>query len=387
MANLPLDLILEEILPKLPAKSLLRFKCVSKIFKTLISSSNFINHHLRHSLSSVKNRLLIVNRGVEHGGFLSFDLDSPQIPPSPLLLPNDFIPFPRKCIVASCDGLLIIKGTKYGTNLARLVVVNPFTGFYRIILPNSYFNYGFGYDPHTDDYKFLEIDTVHIRIYSLMNNSSNFIANSSDNVIENFTGHRKFAIVVNRHLCHWLYWCHLQEKHRIVCFDLCTENWAKDVPLPNYNGNGSGLEPGSSLHFADRLFETCRNKKFDVINLTVFEGCLSVLTRNMSCDGNFDVWIMKDYGVAESWVKLFSVPDELSVPLCYSTRSTSKVLVWKMKDRNKGQLIWYNVRDRKSKKVEIRDVHGIRSSYNAYVFKGSLVTVPGGQQIRRNELH
>ncbi|KAK9713713.1 hypothetical protein RND81_06G046200 [Saponaria officinalis] len=107
----------------------------------------------------------------------------------------------------------------------------------------------------------------------------------------------------------------------------------------------------------------------------------------MSCDGNFDVWIMKDYGVAESWVKLFSVPDELSVPLCYSTRSMSKVLVWKMKDRYKGQLMWYNVRDRKSKKVEIHDVHGIRSLYYAYVFKGSLVTVPGGQQIRQNEWH
>ncbi|KAK9697051.1 hypothetical protein RND81_08G011900 [Saponaria officinalis] len=200
-----------------------------------------------------------------------------------------------------------------------------------------------------------------------MNNSSNFIPNS---VIENFTGHGKFAIVVNRHLCHWLYWCHLQTKHRIVCFDLCAENWTQDVPLPNYNGNASGLEPGSS-----------RNTKYDVSNLTGFEGCLCVLTQNMSCDGNFDVWIMKDYGVAESWVKLFSVPDELSVPLCYSTRSTSEVLVWKMKDRNKGQLIWYNVRDRKSKKVEIHNVHGIRSLYNAYVFKGSLVTLPGANCI------
>jgi hypothetical protein len=50
-AELPEELVLDEILIRLPVKSLLRFKCVSKAWRTAISDPSFIRTHLQLSAS------------------------------------------------------------------------------------------------------------------------------------------------------------------------------------------------------------------------------------------------------------------------------------------------------------------------------------------------
>uniref|UniRef100_A0A7C8Z358 F-box domain-containing protein n=1 Tax=Opuntia streptacantha TaxID=393608 RepID=A0A7C8Z358_OPUST len=75
-STLPMGILVQELLPRLPVKSLLRFKCVSKFFQTLISTPEFAQRHLRHSLASDDNRLLILVR--ELLGVYSFHLDSPR---------------------------------------------------------------------------------------------------------------------------------------------------------------------------------------------------------------------------------------------------------------------------------------------------------------------
>uniref|UniRef100_M4DBY3 F-box domain-containing protein n=1 Tax=Brassica campestris TaxID=3711 RepID=M4DBY3_BRACM len=44
--EIPNDVVMEEILARLPAKSLMRFKCVSKLWSSLISSRYFSNRFL-----------------------------------------------------------------------------------------------------------------------------------------------------------------------------------------------------------------------------------------------------------------------------------------------------------------------------------------------------
>ncbi|KAJ6910166.1 hypothetical protein NC652_020994 [Populus alba x Populus x berolinensis] len=51
MPILPLDIIIN-ILCFLPAKTLVRFKCVSKSWQSLIDSPQFITLHLAHSLET-----------------------------------------------------------------------------------------------------------------------------------------------------------------------------------------------------------------------------------------------------------------------------------------------------------------------------------------------
>ncbi|KAL7102764.1 hypothetical protein ACP275_08G138500 [Erythranthe tilingii] len=58
MPNLPSELV-EDILRRLPVKSLKRFRAVTKKWRSLIDSDRFVKLHLRHSLASLSNRHLI----------------------------------------------------------------------------------------------------------------------------------------------------------------------------------------------------------------------------------------------------------------------------------------------------------------------------------------
>ncbi|XP_042515312.1 F-box protein CPR1-like [Macadamia integrifolia] len=70
--NLPEDLIID-ILSRLPVKSLLRFRCVSKPWCTLITDPSFIKMHLNRSLAINTNLTLIYKNSID---FYSVDLDA-----------------------------------------------------------------------------------------------------------------------------------------------------------------------------------------------------------------------------------------------------------------------------------------------------------------------
>ncbi|KAM3340851.1 hypothetical protein P3S68_028486 [Capsicum galapagoense] len=63
MSDIPPEVI-DEILSRLPVKSLLRFKCVSKSFKSLIDSPKFIQAHLKQQSLKPNSdgKLLILNK-------------------------------------------------------------------------------------------------------------------------------------------------------------------------------------------------------------------------------------------------------------------------------------------------------------------------------------
>jgi len=138
---LPIEIITEEILPRLPAKSLLRFRCVCRLFKTLISSPGFINLHLERSqsLSSRPDRYLILVGRKQERDLYSFGIDSLELPHATITkkllpLPRDFEGLRTICnfVVGSCNGLLCIRAT-FTFDVSRLFLVNPCTGVHRII--------------------------------------------------------------------------------------------------------------------------------------------------------------------------------------------------------------------------------------------------------------
>ncbi|CAL5345609.1 unnamed protein product [Camellia sinensis] len=177
--------VMVEILVKLPVKSLLRFKCVSKSWSSLITNPSFIAKHLTNS-NKKENGCLFVH-GIE---------------------PKDANNFPRKYTFAVCrDKSLTVPVFEYlGLKLnAKVHVMGPCNGIFCLLtnsnsvalwnpanresraLPTQTFPnsipprmelegnaFGFGMDPFTGDYK-----VVSIRMYNRGSGLDNDIHPSS----------------------------------------------------------------------------------------------------------------------------------------------------------------------------------------------------------------
>ncbi|KAG5588015.1 hypothetical protein H5410_048449 [Solanum commersonii] len=285
MPNLPEELI-TEIMLRLPVKSLLQFRSVSKSWLSLISTSYFVKTHLLLSASNkdyihheVITKASNTSRGVKNCSVSSLLYDS--VPESfeldnPGKNPNAFPLF-----VGSVNGLICLAiNIFYG--LDCFIIWNPSIRKYKKlpyeehIVP--YFTFGFAYDEFEDDYKIVGIFPIYsyaslcrveVKIYSLKSDSWKRVKDYKG--VELLGDFAKF---VNGKL-HWL------DKHwNIISMDLADEKWA-EVDQP------------------------CCFKGCGFLKLGVFESDLSVFCNHAWT--HVDVWVMKEYGVKESWTKMFTI--------------------------------------------------------------------------------
>ncbi|XP_035545563.1 F-box protein CPR1-like [Juglans regia] len=134
----------------------------------------------------------------------------------------------------------------------------------------------------------------------------------------------------------------------IVAFDLTVESF-REVPMPK-----------------------CAVEKFQ-IDVGVLGRCFCMVANYY--DIRVDVWVMKEYGVKESWAKLFTVEQEVIFfcgtftylrPLAYS-KSGEEVLL----EQNHERLLWYDLRKKKIKNVNLG---GLPTPFEAHICVGSLVS-------------
>ncbi|KAJ4714706.1 putative F-box family protein [Melia azedarach] len=355
---LPLDLIID-ILSRLPVKTLLRFRCLSKFFRSLIDGPDFINLHLTRSLDTNSNLSLIFS------GFANPDsrifcgsLDS---------LDNcvevDY-PF-RNCryfrrydtlVIGSCNGLVALHNREKG-----IVLLNPSTKKHRI-LPKfysslddcyAYFD-GFGYDASTDDFKLVRIIvfnnplSTEVTVYSLKNNTWRRIGDFS----YYFRTNRGNGVFASGAL-HWMATLNPQaeEDDLIIAFDLKREEFYQ-VPVPP---SGKGR------------FFPC---------LKVLRGCLSLIC---TCDYKrpCELWVMKEYGMKDSWTKLFSfqlgaIIEGAHASVFAYSKSGDKVLV-----KQYGDHSWYDLQNQSLESIleNIVEIDGkVRRYSDAILCVDSLVS-------------
>ncbi|KAK9699578.1 hypothetical protein RND81_08G182700 [Saponaria officinalis] len=366
MANIPDDILHLCILPQLPVKSLIRFKCVSKSWQTLISSPDFIRLHHRHALSSDENRLLIVSDRFSPQ-FHVHELDSLLAPP--LLLTYPCTKQVVVNVVASCDFFLLLscslQYTAYSQTVA-LVLLNPSTGsYYKIrhqstpIEPHRKI-YGLYHDDANDDYKIVRITYTFDRsanrevlVYGFKTNSWKLVERKLDRFYfmvgdVAVIGHLLYTVFRIRSVD--------SEEIRIGCFDIVAERWTNDVLLPEYMVN--------NYHSYEDLF--------------VLDGLLCIAGENKDkTDTYYSVWVRKEYNVKESWVKLINIDINgccwRYFPITYRTGSRHELLC----KPGCELLCWYNIRDGEDKQVKFDGYKPI----SLHVCRGSLVTFPGGQRI------
>ncbi|KAK1368155.1 F-box protein interaction domain protein [Heracleum sosnowskyi] len=354
--------MLDEILCRLPVKYLLRCRCVSKGWCSLIDSNPFVKKHLKRALECNVGALIINQRGKfylaeDFKSNLDDDDDAVAVemmdPLKTLISAADF--------VGSANGLVCVSKNQ----MNEFVVFNPSTRKSRKIpsapaeFPRSFHMTetslcGFGYDRVNDDYKVVKIAECYLQfrgimaiVYSLKTNSWKRIQNVPVYNKIRFSG--KWGMFASGAL-HWL-----AIKNPVNCsdiivgFDLGLEQF-KEVPFPVIEGP---------------------IVNFNTTSVVSDGGTLCVLDKYPNT--HIDVWVMMtDSGAENSWSKALSVKKKGTLPYLRFVRPVSfcrsgqSVLL----EVDSSKLVWYDMERKTVKNVSIR---GIPNRFDSHVFTHSLI--------------
>ncbi|KAI5675115.1 hypothetical protein M9H77_06065 [Catharanthus roseus] len=306
IARLPQEII-TDILSRLPAKSIGQFRCVSRPWRSLLCDPEFLKTQLNRQSQShdIEEKLLLLS--TSRSLFtLTF---SGAAAASDGVLRKLNLP---RCqdnwvnVVGSCNGLALVideEESKY--------LINP-TTFQHLKLSNSpealdpsisFSMHGFGYDSVNDDYKivtlsYFDTDNEHepdcadtfIDIYSSKMGSWKRLGPSPYDHAVPYNDSGKF---LNGSL-HWLASSRTNGYASVIAaFNLAHEVFDE-------------LPPPASLD----------KDKFVFNKLMVLGGCLYMVDDHFH--DHVDVWVMKEYGVGESWTKfsINGIENDDPKPLC-----------------------------------------------------------------------
>nr|XP_017217798.1 PREDICTED: F-box protein CPR30-like isoform X2 [Daucus carota subsp. sativus] len=349
--------MIDQVLCRLPVKPLLRFRCVSKGWCSLIDSNAFVKKHLETALECNTGCGLIIND--DAGKIYLADFDSLDDGSSAIAEISDSL----KSILSGAEFFGAAKGLVCVAKeeMNEIVLFNPATRKARKLpsalpeFPRSFHSVetsicGFGYDHVNDDYKVVKIAECQIQfrgfmviVYSLKSNSWTRVRNVPSNVVF----YLKWGVFASGAV-HWL--GSKNPGHgleTIVGFDLGLERFT-EIPFPPLN------------------------KKYITMNyrsLGPFGESLCILDNYP--DFSSDVWLMKEYGVENPWYRAFRFkqPSPLEFwgprPLALS-KSRKNVLL----EVDHAKLMWYDPTRKTVKKVRIR---GIPNSFYTYLYTESLL--------------
>ncbi|KAK4479488.1 hypothetical protein RD792_015002 [Penstemon davidsonii] len=301
--------LLMEILSRVPAESLLGFRSVCKDWCRMIDDP-YINIHLErqllktHDSSNGAGHLLLVNHNrqlcsLSLLNLLQFDCPlkfetTRMMNPNPLGGPGTSI-----CL---CNGLILVC-----CSIVHKIwsIWNPLTKEIHRLPPDSWSEIwtldvfkGFGYDSGADDYKVLK----HIQYVDPVDRISKYVItcvysmkSDSWKRIEDFPfwimrfGLDRSSGVFYNGALHWIgkrFHEDIQTENLIVvAFDLKTED-SRTYPIPSLQLDGL---------------------KCPILQLDELYGCLSLSL--YSDFKRFEIWLMNDYGVKNSWTKLLTIEE------------------------------------------------------------------------------
>ncbi|KAB5516191.1 hypothetical protein DKX38_026839 [Salix brachista] len=294
--------IISDILSRLPVKSLVRFKCVSKTWRSLISHPGFAKEHLKRAKEDTNaNHYKIFLSADPHLSIdpeAFFDADDNLLTaqlnfPASYSDQNSYIE-----ILGSCNGLVC--GLLHRNPL--IYIWNPSTRESRelatpssreLAIPGSSEDsafYGFGYDVKLDDYKIVK------GYISTSTNSSD--GSNSETKVEVLTLKGNIWRTIQDLRCGVLlrgrgtsangvlHWLVLRQenvrsiKYVMVSFDLSEEKFLETVPLPGLTGD-------------DNIWKLELKVLGDWLCLYCYRG-------GLFCEA----WIMKGYSSEVSWTRI-----------------------------------------------------------------------------------
>ncbi|KAF5188114.1 F-box protein [Thalictrum thalictroides] len=389
--------ITTQILSRLPVKYVLRCRSVCKTWKNIIDDrQRFAPLHYTRSLEEEeeathhnKSTLIFVSTGNPHPIYIvELKQESQQQQHIFKASQIDFWGPGFKTIYAnSCHGLLCF----YTQELNYTYIHNPATHeFFELpssplspesnkdvnlgdTLPPPYVHaIGFGYDHSSKAFKVLQIvymiwDLSDLCFVKPVRAQVCTLGSNSWRKLENFPCVSCFGrkpALINGAL-HWL-----SDKH-ILSFDLASENFGS-VQYPHSN----------FIPFFYFEFESEYN-----FQLVALDACLSIA--HLSSDEDFELWIMKDYNVKESWIKLI-------IKRRYGVfQNVFPICIWKNDELlllyGSNILVSYGIQSGTYTPFEIEDLPAYHfkpfthfHGYEVYPYVGNLMSIEPADQWKRN---
>uniref|UniRef100_A0A7N2MYJ5 F-box domain-containing protein n=1 Tax=Quercus lobata TaxID=97700 RepID=A0A7N2MYJ5_QUELO len=363
--HLPHDIVLN-ILANLPVKSILRFRCVSKTWDSSITTPSFISTHL--NLNNNNNLAYLIS-------FASTTIDSRIIPsfiggydptfnriskyPIPSCFHSSYDSY--SFTADSCNGLVCF--TQYGyhhPNITGAIYLwNPsirkqkrLPGF--SLTRSLRFSTGFAYQSNTNDYKVVKISQMRVgvdydaiendaEVYTLSSNSWRRVEISLPKTILGLPPDDRAATFVSGAL-HWLgNDREAAPNYMILSFDVNNDKFG-EIALPHVQQQQQLLPQGVMarlnrlMAFKGKLaFITLGYLTFDHANEDEYNDFMRSHTPH-SCF----IWVMGEYGVHESWSKLFFVQFENVVSVrFFGCTSRGELLVIKKPSAESNPERWW----------------------------------------------
>ncbi|KAL9230471.1 hypothetical protein vseg_005817 [Gypsophila vaccaria] len=375
MKSIPQELMIN-ILSRLPANSVGRCRCVSKPWRCLLSEAHFIKAHLDRTKEFMDNALLMLvssDSNTTYSAKIAHNALSETIA---LVTELGYVVSSEFWTegMPSCDGLILIED-----DTDKRLLVNPTTKVVRelpvspyALDPHTSFTmYGLGYDHVSDDYKVVRLSyyntdngygyesesesesesdcaEVFVNVYSVRSGIWKQVESSPYNHV---VGHVTAGIFASGRI-HWLASTtsdYSSQSSVLVGFDL-TEEKFYEVPAPS-------LIEGDSFVFK---------------RLVVLGGCLSIFP---SCPNKeTDIWMMREYGVKQSWTKFSIVDDQKAVsefrPIVFM-EGQREVVMLKDEETVAQKMVMYDLDSSTFKDITI---HGIDDHYFVGSFTETLVS-------------
>ncbi|MBA0697479.1 hypothetical protein Goari_021019, partial [Gossypium aridum] len=110
-------------------------------------------------------------------------------------------------------------------------------------------------------------------------------------------------------------------------------------------------------------------------SLLVWNDCIAlVIYPERGIEKSFKIFVMKEYGVKESWTNVLTIGPLTRVERPLVFRKNDEILM----EGSHGQMMSYNLRN---KEVKDLPIYGVPKSFSTLVYVKSLVSVKGGNQM------
>uniref|UniRef100_A0A5B7BCA3 Putative F-box and associated interaction domains-containing protein isoform 1 n=1 Tax=Davidia involucrata TaxID=16924 RepID=A0A5B7BCA3_DAVIN len=294
------DHIIMDILTRLPLKTILNCRCVCTSWRNIISDPHFTKLHLSVSpavlmfpIKSYENLYVVVDSVEAYSiGVGGLNDDVVRVPDNAFLKFNPKFDIPDLQVLSSCNGLICLYEPR---TYNPYYICNPMMSEYVVVpqIKKDLFvlaGSGFGFSPKTNQFKVLrfslplpktglpslkletEINTLGTNLWRQVGNPPSYL--------------------------HWFSCgCFLNGGLHWIVHD--PDNHFKSVCVFDFGEEQFWPFPGPSQLVANH------NETVNRMNMDLLGGCLAIY--HYSSDHQFDIWLMKDYGVKESWTKEFVI--------------------------------------------------------------------------------